>query len=100
MTTVSIRFVIHLYLLLYLFKQPLSRSLTQVEVVSKLLNDFTRVIILKNFDFLDVFAVKFDLEDANGLLHDWQVGVHEGAKWSLLMQWWRLWVARDRIIGV
>ena len=64
-------FVIHLYLLLYLFEKPLPRSITQIEIITKFLNYFIRVIVLKDFDFFDMLTIKFYFEHADWLLDDW-----------------------------
>jgi len=64
--------IIHLYLLLYLLKQSLSRILAQIKIVAELLNDLVRVVIFEYFDLLDVLAVELNLQYTNRLFDDWQ----------------------------
>ena len=61
--------VIHLDLFLNLLEKALPCVLAQVEVVAEFLYDFVGVVVLKNFDFLDVFAVQLYLEHAYWLLN-------------------------------
>ena len=81
--------VIHLYLFLDLFQQPLSCVLAQIEIIAEFLNYLIRVVILKDFYLFNVFSVELDLEDADRLLDHRkerrQWAVHPHACWP----WWR-----------
>lgn len=47
-------------MLLNLIQKALSSILGQVEVIAEFLNYLIRIIIFKNFDFLDMLSIKFD----------------------------------------
>ena len=70
----SASIVIHLDLFLNLLEKALACVLAQVEVVAEFLYDFVGVVVLKNFDFLDVLAVQLYLEHAYWLLNYGQEG--------------------------
>ena len=62
-----------------MLQKPLPSILAEIELVSEFLDDLNWVVVLKNFNFLDVFAVQLDLKDADRLLDDRQ----EAGKWPL-----------------
>lgn len=65
--------IVHLDLLLNLFQQPLPSILAEIKVIAKLLYNLAGIIIFKHFYFLNIFPIKFDLQNTNWLLNHWQI---------------------------
>lgn len=61
--------LIHLNLIVNLIKQSTHGILTQIEFLTKFLNNHLRVVILEHLDLLDVATIEFNLEHTDRLFH-------------------------------